>query len=121
MDFTQGELEQYSHALREAVCSKCTASGYRRSCRIGKGGICPFDLHLARLIEAVISTPRSNRIADYIPNIRAMVCSHCENQDEHGGCLSRELASCGIDSYLVLVVQTIEDVQDQLGLQGSLM
>lgn len=119
MDFTQGELEQYRHALGEAVCSACTASGYNRSCRIGKGGICPFDLHLPRIVEAVLSTPRSNRIADYTPNIRAMVCSHCENQDEHGGCLSRELASCGIDSYLVLVVQTIEDVQDQLRLQGA--
>jgi hypothetical protein len=114
MDFTQEELEQYWKALRGAVCSKCCQSGYERSCRIGKDGICPFDLHLPRLVEAVLSTPRSNRIADYIPNIRALVCSHCENQDERGGCLSREMASCGLDSYILLVVQTIEDVQDRL-------
>jgi hypothetical protein len=118
MEFTQEELEQYWHALRDVVCSRCRRSGYEHSCRIGKQGICPFDLHLPHLVEAVLTTPRSNRIADYIPNIRAMVCSQCENQDARGGCLSREMASCGIDSYLVLVVQTIEDVHDRL--QGSL-
>jgi hypothetical protein len=114
MEFTQHELEQYWNALKEAVCSKCRKSGYERSCRIGAHGICPFDLHLPRLVEAVLTTPRSSRIADYIPNIRAMVCSHCENQDARGGCLSREMASCGIDSYLLVVVQTIEDIHDRL-------
>jgi hypothetical protein len=114
MDFTQDELHQYWKALKGAICSECCQSGYERSCRIGKDGICPFDLHFPRLLEAVLSTPRSNRIADYIPNIRALVCSHCENQDRHGACLSRDMASCGLDSYILLVVQTIEDTQDRL-------
>jgi hypothetical protein len=114
VDFTQEELEEYWKALKDTVCSKCRGSGYEGMCRIGKEGVCPFDLHLPRLVEAVLSTPRSNRVADYIPNVRAMVCSHCENEDAAGSCHSRDLVSCGLDSYILLVVQTVEEVHDRL-------
>jgi hypothetical protein len=75
---------------------------------------CPFDRHLARLLEAVLTTPRSEFIADYLPRIRELVCSTCPNQNERGVCKARDMAYCGLDSFLVLVVQTIEDVYDRL-------
>ncbi|MBI4584007.1 MAG: hypothetical protein HY717_08290 [Planctomycetes bacterium] len=114
MDFTPEELQAYLEALKDRVCSLCKKTGYSRSCGIGEYGICPFDLHLPRLLEAVLTTPRSRNIADYVPRIRELVCSQCENQDEKGVCKSRNLASCGLDSLLVLAVQTIEEVYDRL-------
>jgi hypothetical protein len=66
------------------------------------------------LLTAVLSTPRSNHIADYVPKIRELVCRHCPNQDEQGRCELRDQAYCDLDSLLVLVVQTIEEVSDTL-------
>lgn len=114
MNFPPEVLKEYREALRDSVCSKCWTSGYERSCRVGKLGVCPVDVHLPRLIEAVLTTPRSPKVSDYIPRIRELVCSHCENQDEYGACQARNLTQCGLDSFVVLAVQTIEDVYDRL-------
>ena len=100
--------------MRDRICSICSKFGYDEVCGIGVEGDCPFDRHLVRLLEAVLTTPRSDSIADYIPKIREMVCSTCDNQNDRGRCKSRDQAYCGLDSFLVLVVQTIEDVQDRL-------
>jgi hypothetical protein len=114
MEFTPREFEAYRQALKERVCSICQKSGYAGSCAIGENGVCPFDLHLPRLLEAVLSTPRSPRIADYVPRIRELVCSHCFNQEVGGVCASRDLCHCSLDSLLVLVVTAIEEVHDRL-------
>ena len=114
MDFTPEELVEYRQALKDKICSICQKFGYDEVCGIGVDGECPFDRHLPRLLEAVLTTPRSEFIADYVPKIRALVCSGCDNQNERGGCKSRDHAYCGLDSFLVLVVQAIEDTYDRL-------
>jgi hypothetical protein len=114
MEFTPQELDAHRKALKERICSICQNSGYANSCAIGENGVCPFDLHLPRLLEAVLATPRSKRIADYVPRIRELVCSQCVNQTEPGVCASRNLCYCSLDSLLVLVVAAIEEVYDRL-------
>ena len=114
MNFTPDELQEYLRALKDRVCSICRRSGYEEACKVGAHGVCPFEQHLPRLLEAVLTTPRSPRIADYIPNIRKLVCSHCENQSNMGVCQARNLCYCSLDSFLVIVVSTIEDVYDRL-------
>ncbi len=114
MTFTPEELLEYRQALKDRICSICQKFGYDEVCGIGEDGECPFDRHLPRLLEAVLTTPRSDNIADYVPKIREMVCSTCDNQNDRGRCKSRDQAYCGLDSFLVLVVQAIEDVQDRL-------
>ena len=114
MNFTPEELQEYRGALRDRICSICGKFGYDEVCGIGEEGECPFDRHLERLLTAVLSTPRSDEISAYIPKIREMVCIECPNQNDRGVCKSRDTAYCGLDSFIVLVVQTIEDVQDRL-------
>jgi len=118
MDITAEELEIYRKVLDREVCSKCRKSGYENSCQVGARGICPLNLHLKNIVEAVLSTPRSGRASDYLPKIRQLVCSQCENQDEHGACSSREQAACGLDSFIVLVIQAIENAHDSLELSA---
>ena len=108
MDFTEQEMQRYHQVLKEHVCSLCCRSGYEEVCRIGKDKICPFDLHLKQIVEAVLSTPKSNSLSDYFPKLRELVCSKCERQDEHGVCDSRDLAYCSLDSLFALVVDAIE-------------
>lgn len=112
-ELTVMAFEEYHKALHDRVCSICRKSGYSTSCAIGECGLCPIDTHLPRLVNAVLSTPRSQYISDYVPNIREMVCSHCVRQDEKGVCEARNLAECGLDSFLTLIVETIEDVYDR--------
>lgn len=114
MNFTPEDLREYREALRDRVCSICRKFGYDAVCGIGKEGECPFDRHLERLLEAVLTTPRSDYIADYLPKIRERVCSTCPNQNERGVCKSRDMAYCGLDCFIVLAVQTIEDTFDRL-------
>lgn len=118
MNFTPEELQEYRRALRDRICSICSKFGYDEVCGIGEDGECPFDRHLPRLLDAVLSTPRSDEISAYIPKIREMVCITCPNQNERGVCKARDAAYCGLDSFIVLVVQTIEDVQDRLKSKG---
>ncbi|MBI4179664.1 hypothetical protein HY522_09620 [bacterium] len=114
MDFTPEELREYREALRDRICSICRKFGYDEVCGIGEDGECPFDRHLPKLLDAVLTTPRSDQIADYIPKIRELVCSTCPNQNDRGVCKSRDMAYCGLDSFLVLVVQVIEETYDRL-------
>ncbi|MEW6736958.1 MAG: hypothetical protein AB1489_37060 [Acidobacteriota bacterium] len=112
MNFSEEELEKYRQALKDRVCSICQELGYDKVCG-GVEGNCQIEQHLPKILEAVLSTPYSNNIADYLPKLRELVCSGCLNQDEHGRCELRDLAYCGLDSLFVLVVQTIEDVNRQ--------
>jgi len=114
MQLTPVELVEYRRDLKDRICSICRKFGYDDVCGVGAEGECPFDVHLARLVDAVLSTPRSNLVADYVPKIRELVCASCPNQNEQGVCKSRDRAYCGLDSFLVLVVQTIEDTYDRL-------
>jgi hypothetical protein len=111
MEFSQAELELYKKALKEKVCSLCEKTGYKGGCLVGESGLCPVDYHLKELLTAVLTTPQSDKIADYVPGLRAAVCQHCDNQDGLGQCESREHAYCGLDSFFLLVVQTIEEAK----------
>lgn len=114
MNFTHEELVEYRQALKDRICSICKKFGYDDVCGVGAEGECPFDVHLTRLLDAVLSTPRSDNVADYLPAIREKVCDCCPNQNERGSCKSRNHAYCGLDSFIVLVVQAIEDTYDRL-------
>jgi len=116
MNITSEDLEIYRKVLDREVCSKCRKGGYENSCQVGAQGICPLNLYLKNIVEAVVSTPKSGRAADYLPKIRQLVCAQCENQDEHGACGSRDQAACGLDSFIVLVIQAIESTHERLQL-----
>jgi hypothetical protein len=114
MRLTREELEEYRLALRDRVCAACRSCGYGDSCKVLPDGLCPIELHLPYLVEAVLSTPPSASISAYLPAIRTLVCSRCPNQDATGYCRAREAAACGLDSFLVLAVGTIEEVRERL-------
>lgn len=113
MNFTPEELEMYRKALKDKVCSICRTFGYEDTCAIGAEGECPIDHHLPRLLTAILSTPRSKDIGDYIPRVRQQVCRRCPEQNDRGVCKTRDRAYCGLDSFLVLIAQAIEDAHDR--------
>jgi hypothetical protein len=108
MNFTTYELQMYKEALNEKVCSVCKQFGYEDLCG-DREGQCIIEQHLPRILEAVLTVPESDKIVDYLPSLRAIVCDRCQHQDESGRCEMREHAYCTLDSFFTLVVQTIEE------------
>jgi hypothetical protein len=114
MNFTQEDLEIYKQALNDKVCSLCQRFGYDEVCGKGENGICIIDQHLPKIVEAVLCTPKSNNITDYVVRLRELVCSGCPGQDDSGRCELRDLAYCTLDSFFILVVQTIEEASERV-------
>lgn len=119
MKYTPEQLELFHKALNERICSLCREKGYEDVCRIGKSDKCAIDTHLEGIVTAVLATPTSDKIADYLPGLRATVCSHCENQDELGRCEAREHAYCNLDSLFPIVVETVEEVAETIPLAAG--
>jgi hypothetical protein len=112
MNFTEQELQIYRQELKDRVCSISQKFGYDDLCGAGDGE-CIIDKHLPRILEAVLSSPPSDKIVDYLPNLRSIVCCNCTNQDEQGRCEYRKHAYCSLDSFFTLVVETIEEVSNR--------
>jgi len=51
-------------------------------------------------------------LTPYVEGIRSEVCPNC-SQDQQGRCVFRENFDCSVDNFLLLVVDTIEDVKSR--------
>lgn len=107
------DLETARQVLRDRVCSVCTDRLVDGSCGIEEVRTCAFDAHLPKILD-VVNEIRSDDINDYVTAIRERVCSECEGQDEEGDCKYREGVECALDSYLILVIESLEDARDRL-------
>ncbi len=59
---------------------------------------------LAEAVEGV----ESNRLADYMDRIQAIICPSCMQRPD-GKCQARDHLDCPLDLYMGLVVPIIED------------
>lgn len=104
-------LEMFREALRERVCAICFERNDDGTCGLPEGRVCALEAHLPEIIKAVESVHDID-MSPYVEGIRTEVCPNC-SQDEEGRCVFRDDFDCSVDSFLLLIVQTIEDVQKQ--------
>jgi hypothetical protein len=105
-------LDVFREALKERVCGICFDRNDDGTCGLEEGRVCALEAHLPEIIDAVESV-HSFDLSPYVEGIRAQVCPNC-NQDETGRCAFRERFDCSVDSFLLLVVETIEDAKRRL-------
>lgn len=117
MNITETDLKIYRDAIKENVCKVCEDLGYHDLCGVREGE-CIIESHLPKVLEAVLSTPASDKIEDYLPTLREMVCGKCLHQDGQGKCEMRDHAYCNLDSLFILVVETIEEVSGRTVMKG---
>ena len=101
-------LTELEAIVRNRICTLCTERTSDGQC----GMETPADCALFRLFPQVAQAIRSvssDDICDYIAAIRANVCSVCHQQDADGSCETRQMVQCALDSYLLLVVDAIEE------------
>ena len=109
-DLSQGGMKDLEDALRARICSVCVDRNLEGVCHLDEEHECALFDSLPKIVKAV-SNVRSDLIDDYVAAIRTKVCAKCPHQDEDGFCRVRGEVRCVLDRYLVLIVQTIEEVQ----------
>jgi hypothetical protein len=121
MERTLAELESI---VRNRICHVCTERTDSGECgREDPSGCALFRLfpEAAKAIQSV----KSDDIHEYIEAIRRNVCSVCVDRNSDGSCEERQQVRCALDSYLLLVVDAIEEATGKsfdrrsLGLSGD--
>jgi hypothetical protein len=109
-DLPQGGLKNLEEALRTRICSVCVDRNLEGICHLEEEHQCALFNSFPQIVQA-ISNVRSDLIEDYVAAIRKVVCAECAHQDADGFCRVRTEVRCVLDRYLVLIVQTIEEIQ----------
>ena len=102
----QIELQRINSRLRERICPSCARFTINETCSLPKHRPCSLFKNLPEVIEIVRST-HSARIDPYVDVLRGKVCAACHFEDDHGSCPCRTNVDCALDSYFVLIGETI--------------
>ena len=94
----------------ERICAVCIDRRDDGSCGLDTDLRCSIKLHLPRILQTLgkVSSPR---LSDYAERIRSSICAVCEDREPDGSCEVRERVDCPLDTYLMLVVEAIEDLR----------
>jgi hypothetical protein len=107
-------IDSYLQAIRKKVCTHCIDADERGNCRMHYDEICAVEEYLPNIITAV-NRVQSEKIDDYVVELRTLVCSECRNQRPNGTCVVRDRLDCGLDRYFPLIIEAIEEVNAQTG------
>jgi hypothetical protein len=94
--------------VRRRLCGVCSDRNVTGTCGLSEPGDCALFRLFPQVAKSIHET-KSNDIRDYIDAIRRNVCSVCASQDSQGTCDVRRQVQCALDSYLLLVVEAIEE------------
>ncbi len=111
---TTVDLEPYRVAITEEICSVCVDRLPGGDCGRSAQEPCALVTHLEFLVDSVLSTGNRETIEEYIPTLRERLCANCQ-QHEDGTCPLRTLVHCAIDSYILRIVELIEEVAERQG------
>ena len=104
----QVDLQRIDGKLRERICPSCARFTSDGACSLPVDRPCSLFKNLPEVIEIVRST-HSAKIDPYVDVLRGRVCAACHFEDDHGSCPCRTNVDCALDSYFVLIVETIEE------------
>jgi len=110
-------IDVFREALKTRVCGVCFDRNDNGTCGLPEGRVCALEAHLPEIVKAVESV-HSFDLTPYVEGIRSEVCPKC-SQDDYGRCVFRENFDCSVDNFLLLVVDTIEEVKRREG-EGAL-
>ncbi len=108
------DLEPYAKAISEKICVFCNDRDGHGGCARPPEDPCVLQSHLDLVVDSVLAVGEKPDIEPYAAALREKTCPYCR-QDEKGRCVLRELGQCASDSYLLPLVEVIEDVARRLG------
>ncbi len=101
--------DQYLQAIRHRVCSRCIDTDEKGNCMLHFDEICAVEEFLPEIVQS-IQRVQSDRVEDYVVELRNHVCTQCKHQTESGACIVRNNLDCGLDRYFPLIIEAVEEV-----------
>jgi len=109
-DFPERAL--YEDAVRCRVCAQCIDFGAQGICHTPDPEGCAIFRYLPELV-GIADQMHELKVEPYVRAVRERICIHCKNQSA-GRCNLRGALDCGLDRYLPLVLEAIEEVQARI-------
>ena len=106
-DFPEKEL--YEDAIKRHVCAHCIDFGEDKVCHSVDPEGCAVFRYLPELVS-IAGQLNELKVEPYLQTVRDHVCMNCKNQIA-GKCSLRDAVDCGLDRYLPLVIDAVEEVQ----------
>jgi len=104
------ELQEYWKAIEAKVCTKCIDGDGHGNCRLDPAIACALQQYLPLIVQAV-ERVKSDRVDDYVAELRGIVCAQCTHQAAGGRCTIREQVDCALDRYFPIVIDAIEEIK----------
>lgn len=102
--------QAYWDAIQARVCAVCLDQSDDGSCGLTHR-TCALQAHLPKVAD-VLARVQSTRMDDYEAAVRAEICSGCAEQAKDGTCAVRGQAACALYSFLPLVLEAVEEVNE---------
>jgi len=103
--------DQYLEMIQQRVCAKCIDTDEKGNCLLHDDEICAVEEFLPEIVQA-IQRVQSDKVEDYVLELRNLVCSQCKHQSEDGTCVVRNNLDCGLDRYFPLIIEAVEQVDE---------
>ncbi len=103
------DRDLYEGAVRRRVCSKCIDFGEDGICHTQDIKGCAIFRFLPELV-AIAEHLHEPTMELYIQAVRENICVKCRNQTPGDTCELRGKLDCGLDRYLELVFEAIDEV-----------
>ena len=99
----------YEEAIKRHVCAHCIDLDKDGVCHTQDPEGCAIFRYLPELVS-IAGQIHENSIKPYIDRVRKNICTQCRIKGETV-CPLRDTLECGLDRYLPLVLQAVEEVQ----------
>ncbi len=104
--------QAYWNEIQERICRKCVDGDGTGRCLVDPNVGCVLQTQLPLIISTVAKV-KSDLVADYTAELRAIVCGQCAHQAVDGSCAVRADLACALDRYFPLVVEIIEELKER--------
>lgn len=103
------DRDLYEEAIRSHVCSKCIDFGEDGICHTQDTKGCAIFRFLPELV-AISEHLHEPTMESYVQAVREEICTKCRAQTLRGVCELRDKLDCGLDRYLELIFEAIDEV-----------
>lgn len=104
------DRHSYEEAILRHVCSKCIDFGEDGICHTQDPEGCAIFRYLPEFV-AIAERIHDLKIQPYIEAVRNEICIKCRSKQPGAPCPLRDSLNCGLDRYLPLVLEAIEEVE----------
>ncbi|MBI4550182.1 MAG: hypothetical protein HY714_04580 [Candidatus Omnitrophica bacterium] len=107
-DTQREDLKRYEEAVRNKVCPYCVDFGADGICHSKDPSGCAILRFLPELV-AIAKSIHELKIDAYAEAVKKNICMKCRTRKPGDHCMYRDTLDCGLDRYIPLIIQAIED------------